>query len=87
MPLENDLRNAHCMVTAYSNAATEALLAGIPVFTTHPCVSSTMGTSDLSRLEHPRYPDDRERWAAILAANQWTLAEMKSGRCAADLGL
>lgn len=85
--LADDLKRAHCLVTGFSNAAVEALVAGVPVFCTHRCAAFDMGTPDLSKIEEPRRPDDRERWAGVLAANQWTLEEMKRGRCAADLGL
>jgi len=73
------LRDCHCLVTHSSNAAVEALVYGVPVFCTAPCAAYAMGQPDLSMIEAPRYPE-REPWAWALAANQWTLAEMKSGQ-------
>jgi hypothetical protein len=74
------LRHAHALVTYNSNAAVEAICAGVPVFCTDPGAAAyRMGESDLTRIDSPRYPDDREQWAANLAANQWTLAEMRNG--------
>lgn len=78
-PLSAALADCWAMVTRHSNAATEALLAGIPVFCTHPCASARMARSNLSLIEDPWLPDDREQWAWNLAANQWTIAEIRSG--------
>ena len=80
-PLAEDLASAWALVTHSSNAAVEALLAGVPVFCTAPCAAAGMGLADLSRIEGPLLPDDRERWAAALAVNQWTLDEMRGGTC------
>ena len=80
-PLALDLRNCWALVTRTSNAAVEALCAGVPVFATDPCAASAMGLADLSRIEAPVTPEGREAWAACLAANQWTLEEIRSGVC------
>jgi hypothetical protein len=78
-PLSEDLRGAWALVTHMSCAAVEALLAGVPVFCTGRCSARWMGTSDLSLIESPIYPDRREEWAAVLAANQWTESEFRDG--------
>ena len=78
-PLVADLRDCWSVVTFTSNAAVEAVLAGIPVFATVHCAASAMGLSDLSKIETPAMPADREAWAARLANNQWALAEMARG--------
>lgn len=80
-PLAADMAGAWALVTHSSNAAVEALLAGIPVFCTAPCAAQRMGLSDLSLIENPACPDGREPWAWNLAAAQWTLEEMASGLC------
>jgi hypothetical protein len=72
------LRTCHALVTHSSNAAVEALLFGVPVFCTEPCAAYAMGDPNIVNIECPRR-FDREQWAWNLAANQWTLAEMKSG--------
>lgn len=77
-PFEQDLADAWCMVTYSSNTAVEALIEGVPVFVTEGAAKSMSG--DLSDIETPYYPE-REQWAWNLAANQWTLEEMKSGQC------
>lgn len=77
--LDYDLAGAWAVVTRSSNTAVEALIAGVPVFCTASCGASAMALSDLTQIESPILPDGRERWAAILASNQWTLSEMRSG--------
>jgi hypothetical protein len=77
--LSEDLVSAHALVTYMSNAATGALMDGIPVFCLGPCAAQSMGRDDLAAIEDPHYPDDRERWAGVLADNQWTLDEVRQG--------
>ena len=78
-PLADDLASAWAVVTRSSNAAVEALLAGVPIFATEPCGASAMGLSDLTQIEAPRTDGDREHWAAVLASNQWLLSELRDG--------
>ena len=78
-PLAADLAGCWALVAHSTNAAVEALVAGVPVFCTAPCAARAMGRADLSEIEDPLLPDDRERWLRVLAANQWTLDEMRSG--------
>ena len=78
-PLAADLRGAWALVTYVSNAAVEAVLAGVPVFCIGDCAASVMGLSDVSKIEAPARPDTRKQWAWNLAANQWTLDEMRRG--------
>lgn len=78
-PLAADLADAWALITWASNAAVEAVIAGVPVFCTGDCAASVMGRSDPINIEYPHRPDDRYEWAAALAANQWTLDEIRSG--------
>lgn len=80
-PLSQALRGCHALVVHSSNTAVDALLAGVPVFCTDKCSASVMGISDLRRIEAPFYPDDRERFCQVLAANQWTIQELEDGTC------
>lgn len=80
-PLAADLEGAWALVTHSSNAAVEAVMAGIPVFATARCGASRVALSDLSMIEAPMLPDDREEWLSVLAANQWMLDEMRDGTC------
>jgi hypothetical protein len=77
--LAQDLDGCHALVTYMSNTAVEALLYGVPVFCTGPSAAQSMGRADLAEIESPVYRDDRERWAEVLAANQWTLDEIRAG--------
>lgn len=78
-PLAEDLKNAWALVTHTSAAANEALVAGIPVFTTGLCAASSMARHDLAQIENPKCCDGREAWAAAVAAHEWTLDELRSG--------
>lgn len=78
-PLIEDLQDCHALVTHMSNTAVESVLAGVPVYCLAPCAGATMGQRDLAKIETPVYPD-REAWAAALAANQWTLDEIRAGK-------
>ena len=86
-PLRCDLAGAHCLITHLSATAIEAALMGIPVFVTAPDAAAAPVAADLwsGDLERPRTDVDREIWAAVLAANQWTQDEIASGRAGSDL--
>lgn len=64
-PLRADLENTRLLVTWGSAAAVEAVLEGVPVRCAPQCCAY--------RIE------DRPRWAAVLADNQWSLEEMANG--------
>jgi hypothetical protein len=72
-----DLEHAHALVTWSSAAAVSAVLAGVPVVCGGPCAAAPMG-GDMSDLESLPQPE-REQWAGVLADNQWTVDEMRSG--------
>jgi len=79
-PLQQDLHDAWAVVVYNSNAAVEALQAGVPVFVTCPWASTaSMGLSDLSKISEPYYPVDRVKFLWALAYRQWTLQEIASG--------
>lgn len=81
VPIDRDLRDCWAVVAYSSSAALDALIAGVPVFVLADfAAASRMGTSDLTQIESPVYPDDREAFFGVLAANQWTLDEMLAGR-------
>lgn len=79
-PINDDLANAWAVVVFSSAAALDALIAGVPCFTLAPFAASVrMGLSDLSQIEAPYYPDDREPFLWNLANNQWTIQEIFDG--------
>jgi len=79
--LEEDLEKAYAVVTYNSKAAILALVRGTPVFVSSPNCCVSISSNDVSRIEDPYYPEDRMRWLYALAANQFTLDELKTGYC------
>lgn len=84
-PFGASLAGAWAVVTHSSNCAVDAVVAGVPSFVTGESAAAPMCRRDLSMIERPMRFEDRLRWAAHLAANQWDLEEMRSGRCWHDL--
>lgn len=78
--LEQALDDCWAVVSHHSNVCVDALLEGIPAFCWHG-VASVMGLQDLSKIETPLYPDNREQWAADIAWTQWKPEEMRGGHC------
>jgi hypothetical protein len=75
-PLLADLTRAAVLVTLSSNAAVMALLEGVEAVTLGESACTQLaGDSVEARLE----------WAARLAASQWTLDEMATGKAWRDL--
>lgn len=81
IPLEKDLKDAHAVVTYNSKAAIKALIMGIPAFATDKCCVWGCGSNDLSMIDNRQQEPDRIRWLRTLAANQFTLDEIRSGFC------
>lgn len=78
-PLAHDLRDCWCVVTWSSNAATEALLAGLPAIVCGP--AHILAAVCNRHLEDAVEPVRRLREPAFerLAWSQWTLDEIASG--------
>lgn len=79
--LAQALTDAHALVTFNSNAATESVLLGVPVFTLAPNAAEPVGLQDLTQIETPYYPvkDKLYAWASSLAYGQVHISEMKNG--------
>ena len=58
-PLSDDLEGCWCLVTYCSNAAVEALAAGVPVICTAPCAARDLGSGSLMAVEDPPTPKGR----------------------------
>lgn len=77
--LAADLQDAHALVTWSSAAAITAVLAGIPVVVGARDCAAWLMTEGSNGIEDLAMPADRLRWAGVLADNQFTLDEMRSG--------
>jgi len=73
------LVDVHAVVVYTSVAGVQAAMNGVPCFATEQCASLAFGSSDLSQIENPVLPDNREYLASVLANNQWTLDEIRNG--------
>lgn len=85
--LAEDLTGAWALVTHDSNVAVEAVVAGVPVFASGVSPARALGNRDPTRIQRPDLAHDRLAWLAVLAGKQWTLDEMRDGRCRTMLGL
>lgn len=81
VPLEDALVDAWCVVTWQSNAAIDAIMAGVPAIVLGESAAAPMAGTRLGQIEDPPTPDGRAEWLATLAASQWTLDEMRAGDC------
>jgi hypothetical protein len=78
-PLLEDLQSTSCLVTYASNSVREALLEGVPVITLGPSIARPMGHTDVSLIESPLYPENREEFFRHMSYCQFTEAEFRSG--------
>ena len=74
-------QDVHCLITFSSIAAGEALLLGKPAITLGPNAAAPLCSQSLSEIECLKAPtvDEVRAWAANLAYNQFTEAEMRNG--------
>ena len=80
-------RDVHCMVTFNSIAAVESLIYGKPVFTMGPNAAQPLANTDLTQIDNPYMPsfDAVRNLCCNLAYQQFTVAEMRSGKAWAML--
>lgn len=76
--LQDELKNAHCLVAHGSIAAVEAVVMGCPVFVDRESAAAPMGRIGFDDIENPVYPD-RYKWLCSLAYNQWNERELCDG--------
>lgn len=77
--LPTALRGAWALVTFSSGSAISAILAGIPAISTSPdCIARRM-CGPLVTVKAP-WMIDREDWLNVVADQQWTLDEFRSGQ-------
>jgi len=73
-----ELENAWAVVTYDSNAALEAMIAGVPVFTLGQSMIDACANKDLSKIESPLRPD-RQQLMHWIAYTQYNPDEFKAG--------
>jgi hypothetical protein len=76
------LQDVHAVVTFNSIAATESILAGVPVFVLAPTNAALpMANRDLANIEQPWFPhtDQIHAWACYLAYGQFHNNELQDG--------
>lgn len=81
--IEVALQGAHALVTLHSNAALDALAAGVPICAVEG-LSSTMSGS-LETIETPWRPDDRQQFFADVGYQHWRRAAVADGTVFARL--
>jgi hypothetical protein len=83
-PLAEVLDGAWALVTMESNAAVQAAIAGVPVFTSCSAAAFPFGCDDLSAIEDPPMPQ-RVQHLHNLAYQQFTFEEIRNGTARAIL--
>ncbi len=76
------LRDVHAVVTFNSNAAVEAVLAGVPVFVNAPVSAALpVANTDLAAIDTPWFPDQDlvQQWCRHLAYGQFHNDELSNG--------
>lgn len=79
IPFVERIRTAWAVVVHTSMSALEAVCEGVPAFALGDCALNSVCARDLSLIEQPPQPEGRERLLAVLACNQWTFDEYRSG--------
>jgi hypothetical protein len=77
-PIEDDLRDCHCLVSHHSNAAIDALIAGVPAITVAGAASVLSHFDD---IHDPYFPsrDRLQQFLADLCYTQWRVEELADG--------
>lgn len=79
----DELKRCQVLVTHGSNAAVDAIIAGVPVIVQSKgaCAAEPVAGDCLKKLHDPYFPDDAERlqWLANLAYCQFNINEIREG--------
>jgi len=79
-PLEEDLQDAHCVITLQSTVGITAILKGVPVICddVSMCKPVSIDYIDIEK-EYKRDDDLVNKWIDSLLANQFTMEEIQNG--------
>jgi hypothetical protein len=80
--IESDLAGARILVTHHSNAAVDALVAGVPCYAVKGVGTlASPAQLDAMAIEAPHFPDPEERFQLLadIAYAQWAPPEMRTG--------
>lgn len=79
-PLEQDLQNAHCVITFQSTVGITAILKGVPVISDNVsmCKPVSIQYEDIEK-KYVRDDDLTNKWIDSLLANQFTMEEIQNG--------
>lgn len=79
---QSALTDVHAVVTFNSNAATESVMSGVPVFVLAPCSAAMpVANTDLTKIDDPWFPDSDmvQAWCRHLAYGQFHNTELIDG--------
>ena len=79
----SQMAGAKCVITYTSNAAVDAVMAGIPAITHHD--GSMARAVSSHNIEHALFRPDRTEWGSRLAYCQWLPDEIASGEAIAHI--
>ena len=84
VPWEEQILDAHCVVSFTSGLSTDAILNGIPVVACDPGnFAWSISSQNIKEIENPFLADEDtvRDWLNTLAYCQWSKEEMESGEC------
>jgi hypothetical protein len=79
IPFMEELKNSWAVVTSQSTGAVDAIINGIPSFCDEVSMAKPVSYTDLSLIETPFYPNNREEWLDSLLSNQYLMSEIENG--------
>ena len=77
--LKKQIDEAFAVVSFQSTVCIDAILSGVPSFTSQYSMGVPVSHQDFSLIEDPIYPVDRRPWINSLLANQFTMTEISNG--------
>jgi len=81
--IEDDLRDAWCTVVYNSSPSAVSAIEGIPVFILDPIPQRSQSfdvcNTDLSMIEHPVMPDNRQQWLERVSMSHFTIEDINDG--------